>query len=346
MRQIPFILLLVLLSITGCAKKVHFDLMTPAKTPLKNVKDIAILPFHTRQYHQISAKEKRYIPQKEECADIFQQAFIENGFYRVLEREALQHIMEEQELSATGAVSDTDMVESGKLLGVDALLMGTLTTTVSDSHVTTLEKDWRRSYNDSTGFIDSITPVEITNHQTVRNIDGTLTYKIVDTETGTILKSASYQIKERMTSSKESSREKSINMTPPWQPSISHYIKQIADQLLKEIAPHKQKHSRSFEKGESAEMKKAYNYATHTILTEAKKIWKKVYRTEGFGNKKDFADATANLGILYELEGDMEKARLYYTKAFDISQKKRFLKMAQRSSKLHGEQQNLKTQYQ
>lgn len=49
------------------------------------------------------------------------------GKFQMVERELLSKVMEEQKLSLTGAISDSSVVEIGKLAGADYILTGTIT---------------------------------------------------------------------------------------------------------------------------------------------------------------------------------------------------------------------------
>ncbi len=51
---------------------------------------------------------------------------VENGKFRVIDRNSLGAILEEQSLSLTGAVKTTDMVKTGKLIGVDGFIFGSI----------------------------------------------------------------------------------------------------------------------------------------------------------------------------------------------------------------------------
>lgn len=88
--------------------------------------------------------------------------------YRVIERERLESIFEEIELSLTGVVDQAKTKEIGKLLGVDALCFANLSSVKNETGKTTMLIAW----------IDRMTS-EIT-----------MDARIVDVETGEILATA------------------------------------------------------------------------------------------------------------------------------------------------------------
>ncbi len=88
--------------------------------------------------------------------------------YRVIERERLESIFEEIELSLTGVVDQEKTKELGKLLGVDALCFSNLSSVKSESGKTTMLIAW----------IDRMTS------------DITMDARIVDVESGEILATA------------------------------------------------------------------------------------------------------------------------------------------------------------
>ena len=59
--------------------------------------------------------------------DVFVTELVKSGRFRVIEREALEALMQEKNLSLSGDVDPSTAVRAGKLLGVDYILTGAVT---------------------------------------------------------------------------------------------------------------------------------------------------------------------------------------------------------------------------
>jgi curli biogenesis system outer membrane secretion channel CsgG len=59
--------------------------------------------------------------------DVFVTELVKSGRFRVIEREALDALMREKNLSLSGDVDPSTAVRAGKLLGVDYMLVGSVT---------------------------------------------------------------------------------------------------------------------------------------------------------------------------------------------------------------------------
>src|SRR6185436_11053051 len=74
----------------------------------------------------------------EAMQDVFVTELVKSGKYRVVEREQLQALMQEKNLTLSGDVDPATAVRIGKLLGVNYLLAGAVTEYGNtDTHVNT-----------------------------------------------------------------------------------------------------------------------------------------------------------------------------------------------------------------
>jgi len=80
-------------------------------------KTIAILPF------EVSGKIEDGVG--DAVAEITQNAFVQHSDYKVIERKQIQKVLDEQSFQLTGATEN--VVELGKILGVDRIVTGSLT---------------------------------------------------------------------------------------------------------------------------------------------------------------------------------------------------------------------------
>lgn len=60
----------------------------------------------------------------DEFADAISHQFFKSGKVTTIEREAIQKILQEQQLSASGLIDDKQAVKIGKLLGADVIIIG------------------------------------------------------------------------------------------------------------------------------------------------------------------------------------------------------------------------------
>jgi curli biogenesis system outer membrane secretion channel CsgG len=163
-------------------------------------------------------------PQGDSAADAMTQYLVAYGA-DVVERQRLQAVLGEQQLGASGALDPATVKRVGKVLGVDALVIGT----VSDLTPS-------RSYVVQNGsvVVGSVTPIEGRNVYAVGGVPGSpdsqviasaatvgLTARMVDVETGSILWSAMMNYEGFDTSSAMRSIAQSMvaSLVPVW-PSL------------------------------------------------------------------------------------------------------------------------------
>ena len=70
----------------------------------------------------------------EACQDVFVTELVKSGKFRVVEREQLEALMQEKNLTLSGDVDTSTAVRVGKLLGVNYLLTGAVTEYGTTSH--------------------------------------------------------------------------------------------------------------------------------------------------------------------------------------------------------------------
>lgn len=113
------------------------------------VSRIAVLPFG-------DAAGPGYTPLGNYLTDKVTYAFYQAGVVKVIERSALDKVMREQELVASPRFDDESVQVIGKLLGVDAVVIGTF----AELHVAIVEVH-ARSVSVSTGEIIGVAKTEI-----------------------------------------------------------------------------------------------------------------------------------------------------------------------------------------
>ena len=113
-----------ILSLTLCATLLcALALATNASAADKSTKPrIAVLEFKNKAENQWW-----YHGGAEAAQDVFVTELVKSGKFRVVEREQLEALMQEKNLSLSGDVDPSTAVKIGKLLGVNYLLTGAIT---------------------------------------------------------------------------------------------------------------------------------------------------------------------------------------------------------------------------
>lgn len=178
MTRRPPLCLALLLALGGCAS--NMQVAINPKANFAAVQRIAVVSFGG--------------PQGEAAADSLTQFLVGYGA-NVVERKHLQSVLSEQQMGASGVLDPSTVRRVGKILGVDALIVGTVS-----------EFTPSRSYVVQTGanvVVGGITPIDGRNVYPVGGVPGSpdsqiiasaasvaLIARMVDVETGSILWSA------------------------------------------------------------------------------------------------------------------------------------------------------------
>jgi len=115
------------LGVVSCAApKVKTTMLLPAKShEVSKIKRIAVMPFSGREGEQVSRDIE---------ALLVRTRVQDTPYFTVIERAALQKVMQEQALHLTGAIDEKTAVTVGKLAGAEGIVLGAVTaSTVEDS---------------------------------------------------------------------------------------------------------------------------------------------------------------------------------------------------------------------
>jgi len=121
-KIITYISLLLLITAAGCGPKIA---VSPGYN-FRNIKRVGVLKFDSSQVQYFSAYDPGYT-----VADEFVLQLLSNGI-RVIERSRIEEILKEHRLWKSGNIDPSTIKEMGKILGVDALVMGTVTRYIPD----------------------------------------------------------------------------------------------------------------------------------------------------------------------------------------------------------------------
>lgn len=214
---------------------------------------------------------------------------VTTDFYDVIERAQLEKIMKEQRLSLSGALDESSAAEVGKLLGLDVMIMGSVSYTNNDERSSTSTSSCLK-----------------------RTVTAKGTIKIISVETAKI-----EGTKNAETSLKESACGDNISGMPTTDQMADIALKDLAQEFVGYFTPGYEEIKYDFEKIKLKEFKdrgkEAMDYIEAGDLDRAFPIAYAMYEADSYNPK-----AAYNLGIIYEMVGDFQEASEYYDIAYEI----------------------------
>ncbi len=219
--------------------------------------------------------------------------------YTVVERGQLDKIMKEQSLGASGAISDADATEVGKLLGLDVIISGGY---ASDVRTKINGNSSRTSYNG----------------KKIVNVD--VTMKIISIETGEILTMVNKTATTKRTSSGKTHSEASSSL-----PSDDYLVRECMQMAAKELVSHfapmfvyqELEVEKPLVKGYKEKFKEAKELVQEDDLSGAFSILKEVYDADPYD-----AAMAHNMGVVYEAVGNFDEAIEYHKASYEIDPSK------------------------
>lgn len=238
--------------------------------------------------------------------------------FSVVERSRLDQIMQEQKLGLTGLIDDNQAASLGKIMGVDAIITGT----ISYSHRDTLTK-LENPYFDITTMKSYATGVDCL----TRRVDATSSMRIVDVDNGQIMgvKDVKHHIEQR-----ECGEEKG---TIPSVESMSDAcIRAVAGGLVSYFNPFYAFYEWEFEKIKLKQFKKKADNAAALAekgnLDQAYAIYYKLSEEDPYNDRLHY-----NLGVLNEVVGNFEQALEQYDMALELRKSGKYEKSVKRTQK-------------
>ncbi|MCK9203177.1 MAG: CsgG/HfaB family protein [Saccharofermentanaceae bacterium] len=301
----------LLTSAFSFAQDIECFVLAPPEIILENVTKISILDFSGEKGKALSEqmvselfKESRGI--KDLGGGLFQstregktyQRGGRTNIFTVVERTQLEKVLQEQNLSNTGIVDDAQAATIGKVLGIDAIIMGSVTYTSKDEP--------------SQSQLVDLTGKSYTQYCLKRTVTADARMKIIDVNTGKIIGTKD----KRSTYTETKCDEKRSGLT-----SVSAMadlcVKDLAFELVNYFNPHFIYTKYQFEKIKNKDFKdkakEAKEYIANGKLANAFPIFKAIYDADPYN-----ASAAKNLGCLYDIVGNYDKAKEYYSIAAEI----------------------------
>lgn len=302
--------------LAGCARTVPvvLQMQKAARADISGIKRIAVVDFKNYPLHPNSG---------EKAANALISQLLPEKYYQVLERDRMNQILKEHALALSGIIDPDTAQEVGNILGVDALVFGsvsayTVETTRGTENVTRkvgtgkYRNVERKNIFTGKKYMareEIMKTVIVPREYIVKKATVGLDFRMVNVQTGVIIasisKSASYN--QKATSSYQIAR------LPADEKLLADLTNQTVKKFVVEISPHYVTQTRYLEKGKDKTTQLGVTYAQGGLWEEAVEQWKLAISADPSN-----APAHHNLGIAYERENKYAKALTEYKKALSL----------------------------
>jgi hypothetical protein len=329
-----FIVLLVtavmLLAPAGTgAQEIKVFVLTPPEVVLAGVKKLAVLDLQgqggdalsnlliellmddTRGLHEVKsgifgrAREGRTL-----------QDGARTNVFELVERSRLYDVLREQRLGQSGIVDDAQAAHVGKVLGVDAVLNGTLTFGSTD-------KSWRGTRTVKRDGQTAEVPVSCL----TREVKAVARIRVTHAESGRILATT-----EKGATKKDDECEPSLGSIASPSDLLGPALGEIASALADHIAPRFELQDFGLKRvrGKEAESlaKKAGDLAKDLNVDEAYVIYKSLYDNDPYTPELSY-----NVAVLNEVVGNHRSAAEFYGAACELKDERDCRRGAERTAK-------------
>lgn len=298
----------------GCASQVPLTFTVPAETDLSRFEQLAVIEFDGKGGDQVrSALESALLNARVEGTT----------FYKLVTREKLDRVIREQDGGTSIRFDERSAPSVGRLLGADALIAGTVFQ--FDTHdrqsterreVTSYSLDKKTSTRTVTYYC-----LERTAH-----IAGDV--KVYDVNTAEL--TASLPFSDKLVRSDCDASRSGINVGSPAE-MLTALTDLSMQEVVRRITPHSVVRKISLQSSDDGgggkivtEHLRAGNlYATHGSWRMAIQEWEKARQLN-----PNSPAAHYNLGVGYEAEGQLDKARQMYVKAAALKPNSNYIQAA------------------
>jgi hypothetical protein len=326
-----------LIVLAACSPKVYVEAMKPATYDVADIKRVAVLDFEG------PGSSGKVI------SSLFTDKLWKTQYFTLIERQEIEQVLNEHAFNMTGVVDDSTIVEFGRILGVDAIIVGHVNAYNSKDtrgREKVKEKVFTGKYekDDEGNFVYEknifgkkhkkkiYEEVMVDQVFLLREATVSVSYRMVEIENASIR--ASDQAKQSF----RRKYTKDLNKIPPEQDILSTLSEQVVNRFIPGLTPHRVQLRKTLEKGNDA-VDLGIQYAKNGLWTEAITTWEEETR-QNPGN----AQAYYNLGVAYEVKGDMTNAENAYRAAMNIKPKKLYMRAVAEIDKRKSEQKKLKKQ--
>lgn len=329
-------LLLLLVSSGFSYKKVKVFVLIPPGQILPGVQRIAVLDFEGRRGGNNLGKNfsdylinKLILPDrgihainsgflgmgKKKEGRTFQEGTFTNVF-DVVERSRISQVIEEQQLGMSGLINETQAVSIGKVLGVQAIVMGSVDYTNKDYN--SREKRTRTQNKQK---------VVVTVNCTKRDVHATVRARVIGTESGQILGST-----EASTGMSEKKCEADRQNLKTVYEMVNQCLRKLSEEVANYLAPRYSEKSFELEKIKTDPFKKIAEQAAEDAenfrIDPAYLKYKSIYDKDPYNPRILY-----NLGILQEVVGNVDKAAEFYQMALQLKDEGKYKDAVKRIEK-------------
>jgi len=302
-----FILVLILF-LSNCAPRmITYETFRPPKYDVIKVKTLGVLDLAPYQDQADSGKI---------IANAIVSKLFPTGFYKLVERSQLERIIRENQFNLSGYVDEKTASEIGKLIGADAVVVGEVTAfnfddrvetrhetvRVDTGHVRTEYNKHDHKYRKVPVYRDAIVPYKFYTRQ------GSVAanFRMIRVETGAVLASFTKHFDY-------SNESRDLGTLPSMDTLYNMGVDKITSEFAQEIAPYRVDVSRPILRAKTTQAKSAYKLARGGLWKEALENWLSATQIRP-------ADAKLfhNIGVSYEVLGDLERAEENYSKALSL----------------------------
>ena len=356
----------------GCATSIPIQVKKPAELDIPPVKRVAVADFDMTgswQFWYDNNKDmsfqdlaKKVIMQKlgmenstrpdpktafpgTEYSNRLISGLVQNGHYQVMERAELKRIMSEQGLNQTGAFDESKAAQVGKLAGVEAMIIGSGTYSISDGGAWIKVTEKRsKTVTGADGKPQTVVEeVQVQKYEARRDVSMNVTFRVVEIATSRVVASKTNTNSVRLTS-RDNSEEGACKSLPDWNPSVSNLAGGLVTQTVRQVAPYFVTQSRTIAGGKTPGMKTALDYAKRGMLDDAKTLWEEAEQLADPKLVKDRIGAIHNLGVYAEVNGDLDKAEERFNTCYKMTGKGSYLDERMRIQNRRKELERLKKQ--
>lgn len=328
----------------GTTGSVNINVQKAAAVNMPGVKTIAIVDFKGPE------------GSGSQIATMVQSMLMQTGHFSIMEREKINTLLSEQNLGMTGIVDPSTAAEIGAMLGVDAMIFGEVTTYKVEPDKKVSKKVKEKQFTGKYKTVEKKTKkgkkktvkekiyedVWVTKSYWVRQGDVTVNFRVVNVKTGELL--AAHSDSESYDSQEGKSEysllnSKQANLAPPGK-ILSDLSEAVCRRFVYMIAPHTVTERRIIESGREG-IAKGKKMAEAGLWPEAMEAWRK--------SAKKFSKEPAsfyNLGLAYEVQGDLDQAEELYKKALSLKSKDLYMKALARIRKAKEDHERLEQQLQ
>lgn len=339
-RKASFLLIIasIFVGFACSSTKVPVQVMKPARVDLKGIHRVAVMKFDGPQ------QAGKLV------VSMLNSKLLNSHYFDVLEREKLQDIMREYQLSMAGVVNPDQAKQIGQLLGVDGIITGEIPAySVEDESGKERVKEsvWTGKYEkDSKGnfvYTKDIFGKKhkkkiyreqfVTHYYKIRRGTVTVTFRVIDVASGAILTAKTYT--KNYTSPKVRDGHGSLKSRDS---ILMDLTNSIVNEFVMDIAPHNVTLRRTI-LGGPGPIDAGKKMAQNNLWPEATKLWEQSVKM--FPDKPE---AFYDLGLAYEVQGRLDDAEKLYQKAVQLKPKKLYMRALSEIRKAKQERLKLEEQ--